>query len=136
MELLIDANILFSLMNPSSVTSQIFQERNFRLFAPKFILSELDEHEGECQKKSHLSKEAFQQRKVLIQSRLSFIDVQTYKSLLKRAIKLIPDLDDVPYLACALSQNLPLWSNDSHFKQQSLIPVLTTRELLTLLPFE
>ena len=123
-------------MNPTSTASQVLQQKKLALFAPSLILSELEEHLEECQQKSHLSKEAFQQRKAVIQYQITFINVQTYKSLLKRAIKLIQDLDDVPYLACALSQNLPLWSNDSHFKQQSLVPVLTTQELLTLLPFE
>ena len=123
-------------MKPSSFTSLLLQKYNLKLLAPNFIKSELDEHESECQQKSTLAKLEFLQRRKFIESQIQFIDVQEYKAFLKKAIRLLSDLDDAPYLACALSQNTPLWSLDPHLKQQSLIPILSTRELITILPFE
>ena len=43
------------------------------------------------------------------------------------------DLDDTPFLALALSMSCQIWSNDDHFKKQSVIRALTTKELLGLL---
>lgn len=136
MKLIIDNNILFSLMNPRSGASQIFQRKDLELSAPKFILSEFNKHIDDCRRKSHLSSEAFSQRKLDVESQIQFIDVQEYKSFLKKTIHLMSDLNDVPYLACALSQLTSIWSNDSHFKEQTVIQVFTTKDLLTLLPFD
>lgn len=46
---------------------------------------------------------------------------------------MIPDKDDVDFVALALKLNLPLWSNDSRLKEQSLVKVLSTRELVEIL---
>ena len=41
------------------------------------------------------------------------------------------DEDDTPFLALALSiENDGIWSNDTHFEEQSLIKVYKTKELL------
>ena len=45
---------------------------------------------------------------------------------------LISDSKDIDFLALALSINASIWSNDPHFKQQSLIKVFTTEDLLKL----
>jgi len=42
----------------------------------------------------------------------------------------MPDSDDIDFLALALSNNSAIWSNDPHFKQQSLVKAFTTVELL------
>ena len=43
------------------------------------------------------------------------------------------DLDDTPLLALALHLNCPIWSNDDHFKRQSAVNAVTSRELLSFL---
>lgn len=45
-------------------------------------------------------------------------------------------IDDVPYLALALFLDIPIWSNDGDFKEQSLVKVYTTTELLQTLKVE
>lgn len=132
MDIIIDNNILFSLMNPRS-TASILQKEITNLYAPDFIKSELEEHEEECMDKSGLKKEDFQKRKAEIFSKIQFIDAQDYKSFLKKAIKLVPDEDDVPYIALSLSLNISIWSNDSHLKVQNAVQILTTEELVDVL---
>lgn len=63
---------------------------------------------------------------------VEFLALSRYRAFLKRCVGVIPDLDDVPYVAAALSVNGKVWSNDPHLKRQSLVPVLTTKELLDL----
>ncbi len=131
MELIIDNNILFSLMRPNSITSQIMQIFNLKLYAPLFILKEFEEHEEEIFRKSRLSKEEFEFRKEVIKEKIKFIRLDVYKDLVK-TIK-IKDQDDIPYMALALKLKIPLWSNDKELKLQDKIKVLNTQEIIMLL---
>jgi len=45
---------------------------------------------------------------------------------------LISDPDDIDFLALALLTNAAIWSNDSHLKKQSLVPVFTTDDIIKL----
>lgn len=132
MEIIIDNNILFALMNPRS-TASFMQKELETIYAPEFIVSELEEHEDECREKSRLSKEEFYKRKEEIIRKIILVPVEIYKENLKKASRMIDDEDDTPYIACALVRHLPIWSNDPHLKQQTAIPVFTTAELVDVL---
>ena len=133
MEIIIDNNILFSLMSPNSIASKIFENSDIKFIAPNYIKTELEKYKEECQIKSGLSKNEFEERKKYLESKIIFYQVEEYKKFLKKAIKLISDPDDIPYLALALKKNNSIWSNDPHLKKQSQIGVLTTKELIELL---
>src|SRR3989339_129403 len=109
MKLVLDSNILFSLMNPNSTASFLF-----------FSL------------KSKLSLQEFKSRLKQIEESVRFINELEYKHFFKTAKKSISDEKDIDFLALALSTNSVIWSNDKHLKEQSLIPVLTTEELIKL----
>ena len=136
MEITIDNNILFSFINPNSTASKILSFQEIELIAPNFIKVELEKYKEECKIKSGLSEIAFEERKKDVESKIKFYDVNIYKKFLKKAIKLIPYLDDVPYLALALKKDSIIWSNDLHLKKQSIIKVLTTKEIIELINFE
>ena len=61
---------------------------------------------------------------------IEFIPVVEYKEFLKEAELICPDPDDVEYFALALKLNCPIWSNDKALKEQSVIKVLSTSELI------
>ena len=48
---------------------------------------------------------------------------------MNKASSLIKDIKDFPFLACAISQNCPIWSEDKGFKRQNTILVLNTSEI-------
>ena len=133
MELIVDANILFSLTNPASYTYFIVDKYALNLFSLDYTLLELEKHKEEVVAKS---KQSFNESIRILKEKVVFIPVKTLRNEIQECKHLTNDQADVVYLALAKKLNFPLWSNDSHFKQQSLIPVLTTQELLTLLPFE
>ena len=110
--------------------------KELEFIAPNFIKTELEKYKEECRIKSGLSETEFEKRKKEVKSKIVFYDVELYKKFLKKAIKLLPDPDDTPYLALALFKNRPIWSNDPHLKQQSTIEVFTTKELISLINFE
>jgi len=130
MRLVLDNNIFFSLMNPKSVNSYLFSLGKIKFIAPEFLKSELGEHKSECIAKSELSEQEFEIRQREVEEKIEFIKLSEYKSFLKEALASVPDTDDAPYLALALSVKSPIWSNDMHFKQQSSVKVFTTEKLI------
>lgn len=130
MRLVLDNNSLFFLMNPKSVASYLFSLIKAEFFAPEFIKSELNKHKEECLRKSKLSEHEFEIRQSEIEESIKFLDESEYEKFLKKSIKSLPDPKDSPYLALAFLINASIWSNDKHFKKQSLVKVFTTSELI------
>ena len=130
MKIVLDNNIFFSLMNPKSVASYIFSMPGFEFYAPDHMISELDEHEEECISKSRLSKHEFEIRRKEVEQRIKFTGLSDYEPFLKKALASISDEDDAPYLALALKLNAAVWSNDSHMKEQKLVKIYLTEQLI------
>ena len=128
MKFVADANILFALAKPSSVANTIVKKHGLRLLAPDFALIELYKHKRELVVKSEAR--SFSDIITLLQEKVVFVDAHTYRSQLPKATALTSDKDDAAYLALALTFFLPVWSNDSHLKEQDDVPVFTTKELI------
>lgn len=132
MKLIIDNNILFSLMKTDSSASKIFFALNCEFVAPSFVLYEFRKYEEDCIKKSKLSKKDFEIRKEEVFSRIRFIDFEIYQEFIDEAIKNIADENDAPYIALALKMKIPLWSNDKLLKSQNKVNVLSTEDIVEL----
>lgn len=130
MKFVIDANILFALSNPKSAASSLFSKFSLKLFSPNFSLVEIEKYKDELSIKSKID---FNSAIKLLNERVIFIDNSEYSGLIRELSSKISDPKDVPYLAVAHKLKLPIWSNDKHLKEQSLIPVFTTKELIELL---
>src|SRR4030042_5798228 len=133
MKLIVDNNILFSMMKPDSVASKMFAFLNSEFIAPSFILHEFNRYNNECLKKSGLPKKDFNKRKNFIFSRINFIDFKEYKDFIQEAFKGLLDEDDTPYIALALKIKAPVWSNDKDLKKQEKITILSTEDLMNIL---
>lgn len=130
MKFVVDANILFALSKHSSVANSLFSKFSLRLFAPDFALIELYKHKEELSKKSGID---FNSAIKSLKEKAIFIEKSEYSKLIKDFSSKISDPKDIAYLALALKLNLPVWSNDKHFKEQSSISVFTTEDLIKLL---
>ena len=133
MKLIVDNNILFSIMKPNSVASKLFSFLNSEFVAPSFILHEFNKYNDECFKKSGLSKKEFNQRKNEIFAKIKFVEFNEYKEFLQEAIKVLIDEDDAPYIALALKIKTQIWSNDKDLKKQNKVTVLSTEDLINIL---
>jgi predicted nucleic acid-binding protein len=60
------------------------------------------------------------------------IPPELYSSSFKDAYEIMKNIDekDTPFLALALQLKCPVWSNDKHFKKQSIAEVYTTEKIL------
>src|SRR3989344_5802280 len=130
MRLVLDNNIFFSLMNPDSIASYLFFSLKAEFFAPEFIKSEFNEYKEVCLFKSGLSEHEFELRQKEVGEDIKFFELSKYEDFLEKATALLSDPDDVDFLALALFINAAIWSNDPHFKEQSLVRIFTTKELV------
>ncbi len=135
MNLIIDNNVLFSLMKPDSTNSRLFFPMKVGFLAPEFIKQEFKKYKKECLKKSGISELEFSKRKKEVFDKIKFIQFSQYKSMMKRAKEMMKDIDidDSPYIALALKLNSPVWSNDFLLKNQNKVKVLSTEEIVELL---
>lgn len=130
MKLVLDNNVLFSIMNPESIGAYLFSLIRAEFSAPEFIKSELIKYKEECLFKSKLSKHEFEIRQTEVEESIKFFKESEYDEVLIKAMMNLPDPKDSPYLALALSTNSAIWSNDPHLREQSLVKVFTTADLL------
>lgn len=131
MELVIDANVVISaLISMNGKTRDLFFLGEFSLFAPEYLLEEVEKYKTEIIKKSNLDEESFKLAISLIFSKIKLIPFSEFELLISKAKDICPDPNDMEYFALALSKNISIWSDDKALKQQSTIKILSTSELL------
>jgi len=128
MRLVTDANIAFSLLKKGSFTRRLAHKYSLDLYSHRFILEELEEHSDELCELLQISEDKFERIKEIL-SKLINLKIKVSPQQLNWASSLISDPDDSSYLALALKLNFPIWSEDLHFKEQSVVEVFTTKEL-------
>ena len=132
MELLVvDFGIIFTGLTGKGVTKFLLFSKNLKLFAPEYLFEELKEHLSRVKLLSSLSSREIDSLISRLEGHINVVKKSEFEALLEEAKSLISDPDDTEYLALSLSMNkCPIWSNDPHFKKQSLVRVFTTEELV------
>ncbi len=136
MELVPDANILVAGFLKTATTRELLLDERLRFWAPKYVLTETEKVLTAPRLKRKLGGLSQTDVRVLLRfltSRIQMLPLASYRRELPRAEKIAPHPEDAPYLALALHLDLPLWSNDAALKDQPLVRVYTTPELLALL---
>ena len=130
MELVIDANILFASLIKNGKTSELLSREDFELFTPEFILAEFSKYKEFLLKKTNRNEKDFQKYLNFLGRQIKIFPLSEIKPYIKEAIKISPDPKDVPYLALALLLNISIWSNDKRLKEQTIIKVFSTDDLI------
>ena len=132
MQLVIDANILFSALIKAGATRRILLLSENDLYAPEFTVEEFKKHLLELQKKTRLPREELMQNfETLMQlAEIKLVPFEEFKHKRALAKNISPDEDDVAYLALALHLQCALWTQDKQLKKQDRVKVITTKELL------
>lgn len=129
MDLVIDANVLFATFVKDGTTARLFFLDGLHLFAPEFLLEEFGKYEGKIRAKTHRDARDFEEVLATFRNRITFIAMADVINFLVEAESISPDPKDVPYLAVAIKLDIPIWSNDKHFKDQERIKVYATHDL-------
>ena len=134
--LIVDACILFSFFNSSSARRDIFKkllDNDSKLKSPAFVLTELSNNKSKIMKFSQINDSEFDELFSELNKELDTVKESKYKGFLSEANKISPhgreEIKDDPYFALALAFNLPIWSDEEAFKQQSEIKIFTTNQL-------
>ena len=141
--LVVDTNILFSFFRKGSATASIITGSHggtLKLFAPELAVSELREYKPLICLKSDITAGEFELLLILAEYFVEFSPVDEYKEHFNNAISLASGfsekdkaefLEDADFFALALKLGSLIWSNDTLFKEQSRVEVLSTSELLS-----
>lgn len=132
MELVVDANILFSALIKDSFTAKLFFKDRLRLYTSEFIIDEFHKYEELILKKTKRSPEEFAEIFSTLQEIIRVIPEEEYVSFIDEAKRISPDEKDVAYLALAMKLNCALWSNDKALKDQEAVKVFSTSEVAQL----
>jgi len=130
-KLVIDTNVIISALIKESITREIILDSNHLFVSPDFLVSEINKHRELIKEKSGLSEEKLE---VVLQMLLREIEIlprEEYNSSMEKAEDILGEIDqkDVPFLACALAKNCPVWSDDKDFQKQDQVDVYTTTKL-------
>ena len=132
MNFVIDTNILISALIKDSVTRKIIIESGLNFYYPKISFYEIQKHKQLVLKKSRMSGKQFNDVLNILLDNVILVSEYRFADSLDKANNLIGkiDINDVVFLACALSLNLEIWSDDKHFQKQNEVKVLTTQEFI------
>ncbi|MFH1199442.1 MAG: PIN domain-containing protein [Candidatus Micrarchaeota archaeon] len=117
MQLVVDANVLFSALLKAGMTRRLLFDRRLSLYAPRLLLEEFGKYAAELQKRSRLPKKEFVELSKMLLSRIHWVPDSEINPFLPAARHLCSDEKDVPYLACALAAGAELWSRDRDLLQ-------------------
>lgn len=137
-ELIVDASILFSFFNSSSVRRNIFKKLldiKCYLYSPEYVLEELYNNKSRIMHFAKITDSEFDEVYKELYSDLDTFEEKIYHMLFKEANKLSPhgkeSTKDDPYFALSLAINkCPIWSDEEDFKLQSEIQIFSTKDLL------
>lgn len=132
MKLVVDANIVMSALISGSKTRELIVTLEPDLLTPEVIHDEIDKHEHLIVKKSGMDADRVQQFIELLFGYIETVPASEFYQQIEQADEAMrkTDPDDVLYVACALGQGAGIWSDDSDFEEQDLVPVFTTNEVI------
>ena len=133
MNIVVDANILIAALLKDSSIREIIINTDNQLLVPEIHFEEIEEHKNELLEKSSLSEEDFYALISRLSKYFKIINNDEILPFIEEAENIMGkiDKDDVPIIATSLAYGVcPIWSDDSHFKQQKKIKIFTTKEMI------
>lgn len=132
MQLVVDANVLVSALIADSKTRELLVTLDSALLTPEVIHDEIETHRDLIVEKSGMERDRISQFVDLLFRHVEVVPVSEFHPYIDRAEDAIGDTDpdDVLYVACALARDAGVWSDDSDFDEQDLVPVFPTEAVV------
>lgn len=133
MALVVDANVVISALIADSKTRELIVTLDPHLLTPAVIHDEIDRYRPLIAEKSGMDAPRVEQFLDLLFQYIETVPTSEFHPSIDRADDAIGavDPDDVLYLACALARDAGIWSDDTDFAEQELVPVYGTSEVAT-----
>ncbi|MFC6835690.1 PIN domain-containing protein [Halomarina ordinaria] len=134
MKLVVDANVVISALIADSKTRELIVTLEPELLTPEVVHDEIEDYETLIVEKSGMELERVRQFMGLLFQYIETVPASEFYPYIEEAEEAIGDTDpdDVLYVACALARDAGVWSDDSDFDEQDLVPVFTTSEVVEL----
>lgn len=129
MDLIIDANVLFSVLIKKGITEELLFKEELHLFAPEFMFEEFEKYKELILSKTERTSAEFYEFMNILKKMIKTIPNEDTSRFIDEAKKICPDRDDVEYFALALKMKCAIWSNDKLLKTQDIVKVYSTKEL-------
>ena len=135
MDLVVDANILFSALIKNGTTRSLMIFERFNLYSAEYLFEEFEKHIKEIRTKIKINKNELKDllNILLLESNITFIPLNDLKPFKEKAMQISPDPKDAVYFSVALKLNCPIWSNDKKLKNQNHVKVFSTSDLVKIL---
>lgn len=130
MDLVIDANILFSVLIKKGKTEELLFKDTLHLFAPEFLFDEFEKYRKLIKDKTKRNDKDFDRLMRILREKINVVPNEETEKFILKAKNICPDENDVDYFALALKLNCSVWSNDKALKNQRQIDVISTEELI------
>lgn len=132
MKLVVDANVVISALIADSKTRELIVTLEPELMTPEVVHVEIGNYEDLIVEKSGMDADRVQQFMDLLFQYIETVPASEFYPYIEEAEEAIGDTDpdDVLYVACALARDAGVWSDDSDFDEQDLVPVFTTSEVI------
>ncbi len=133
MKLVVDANVVISALVADSKTRELIVTLEPEMLTPEVVHEEIGNYEDLIIEKSGIDAERVQQFVDLLFQYIETVPASECYSSIEQADAAIgeTDPDDVLYVACALAREAGVWSDDSDFDEQDLVPVFSTDEVVS-----
>ena len=131
MKLVPDTNVLVSFFRSNPVNEIISKSKslNLQLLVPELVIEELRKNKQDVLKYSGLDTKGFENKLSELLIFIKIIPKESFKEFSSQAKELIHD-KDVSFFALALKLNCSIWSNESEFKKQPKVELLSNRDMI------
>lgn len=131
MRLVVDTNVIISALIRDGYTRHLVLESGHDLLSPDFLKTEIDRHRDLIMEKSGMSRAELDILLNLLLEEVDVVPLESYEGCLEDAREIMGGIDikDVPFLALAMEKECGIWSDDTDFREQKQVPVLTTSDV-------
>ena len=130
MKIVIDANVLFSILIKSGKTEELLIFNNFELFAPEYLFAEFEKYKTLIFEKTQRDIEYFEVFLEVMKRKINIVPNNEINSFIEIAKEISPDIKDTDYFAVALLLECPIWSNDKLLKSQDIVKIYNNEDLI------
>jgi len=132
MKLVIDANVVISALIADSKTRELIVTLDPDLLTPAFVHDELENYGEVIVEKSGMEPDRVAQFIDLLFQYVDEVPAEEFSPAIERADSAIGDTDpdDVLYLACAIARDAAVWSDDTDFDEQNMVPTYSTSDVI------
>src|SRR3989304_850998 len=117
MNIVIDANALFSILIKKGKSAEILINPSFKFYAPEFILEEAMKYAKEISLKLKRTEQELSEIFEIIRELIIFMPEKETGEFISEAEEICKDAKDIAYFALALKLQCSIWSNDKKLKE-------------------